>query len=209
MEYEDWQTPRNSDAERSVKTVLYSPDGKFLAAVSSDGAARVWFIGLIKLEAFYSGVFGDNQFSFSPDGKTLAFAETNSQVVLAPLATLGNPGTVSLTCPAARRIRSLTFASGDRLLANCDGVVYGLNLGTPAEPEQWRPYQGGPGVVFSQDGSYFASQAADGRIVIYKPDPQQSTYLAWSGLALADAACAKLKPLAGQDPDYAKACPAP
>ncbi|MBN1139999.1 MAG: caspase family protein [Anaerolineae bacterium] len=60
----------------SVRSVVFSHDGKQLASTSDDGTVRIWDVGQERqICSLETGSFHINALAFSPDGKMLALAE--------------------------------------------------------------------------------------------------------------------------------------
>jgi WD40 repeat protein len=155
------ETLRASD--RPVNAVAFSPDGKYLAAGSADGAVRTWNSEDLKADAKLQPGFREvSSLTFSPDGKTLAIAAADGTIYL------GRPGDSRLeyrrligsSAPAA----ALAFFrdAGDReylAAAGRDGTVRFWEPAIGAAPRQViRAHRdGGCGLVVAPGEAFLAT----------------------------------------------------
>ena len=149
----------------SAGQVVFSPDGKLLAAVDSGGTVRVWHLAGGAPSVITGATSGASTgavtqpVAFSPDSKTLAIASPGGKIRLwdvasntfsAPLSGPGkDPQAVAYTPDGA------TLAVGDR-----DGAVYLWNLATgqqSAVPVPGNAANGVTGLTFSPDGKLLAA----------------------------------------------------
>ncbi|MGD0702887.1 MAG: WD40 repeat domain-containing protein [Trebonia sp.] len=124
---EVWSSPLLAFAGRDVivDSVAFSPDGRILAATAI-GGVYLWNVANparpVSLGIFGTGstTYASSYFAFSPDGETLATADSpgtgSSLVRLWNLSSHALDGTIS---PGAD-IDSLAFADGGRMLATAD-----------------------------------------------------------------------------------------
>jgi WD40 repeat protein len=104
-----------------VRTVAFSPDGKFIAAGIGEpkqpGTVTVWEIASQKRRWLQPAASGVSSVAFSPDGKTLAVAGFDGAALLLDAAT----GEVRRTLTHPKEVRSVAFSpDGERLATACD-----------------------------------------------------------------------------------------
>jgi WD40 repeat protein/serine/threonine protein kinase len=110
-------------------SLIYSPDGKYLAAALSDGSSRVWDTATGELHPAFPGRQEHGWvLAFSPDGQTVASVHPDRSVRLWSLGTQDkiDVGRLIGTLPGhPADIRAVAFSpDGGRLLAACvDGTV--------------------------------------------------------------------------------------
>jgi WD40 repeat protein len=74
---------RFGGVEIEPRTVRFSPDGELLAAVTADGALRLWDVATgTALAGLQSAPGRVTRFAFSPDGKTLATGLSDTTILL-------------------------------------------------------------------------------------------------------------------------------
>ncbi len=98
-----------------VTSVAFSPDGKTLAAASSDKTVKLWDTATHKEVASLSGHSGRvNSVAFSPDGKTLASASGDKTVKLWDISEYKEVATLS---GHSDSVNSVTFSPDGKTLA--------------------------------------------------------------------------------------------
>jgi energy-coupling factor transporter ATP-binding protein EcfA2 len=141
--------------------VVFSPDGRTLAAIGADGKAELWDVsrpdrprGLSKL------LSGPGAMEFSPDGRTLATAGSDGTVRLWDVTRAAHPRVLVRLYLGADS--SLAFSPDGRTLATggIDGTVRLWNVTTPRYPVLSATLDTNKGItdtlVFSPDGSTLA-----------------------------------------------------
>jgi WD40 repeat protein len=103
----------------AVRCVTYSPDGKTLAAASSDHRIKLWDVATDKEQATLKGHTewrGVIAVAFNPDGKTLASGNQDGTIELWDVATGKEQATLEghlqLVCSVAFSPDGKTLASG-------------------------------------------------------------------------------------------------
>jgi RNA polymerase sigma factor (sigma-70 family) len=154
---------------REVQALGLSPDGRLLAAGTSDpaGPLHVWRLADNQEWTLpHSGPV--SAVAFSPDGNLLAAGGDNGQVTLQQPAGSQKP----LVLPGGRSkpVRALAFAPDGRTLASAgqDGMVRLWKLPSPAEPISLSaPASPLAAVAYSADGKLLAAAGAGGMIRIW------------------------------------------
>jgi serine/threonine-protein kinase len=142
----------------------FTPDGKRLAYVESlGGAAQLWTVSLTEeggylkagtAERFLTSSANDGYPSFSPDGRWLAYASTESgatevfvRAFPQPASGLGGRWQISTnggTAPVwSRSGRDLFYQSGDQIMAASYAVT--VDTFVPGKPRVWAPTRVAPG----------------------------------------------------------------
>jgi RNA polymerase sigma factor (sigma-70 family) len=115
-----------SDAGR-IMSVVFSPDGKTLAAAGRNGEVRLWDVTTGKERAcFHEDNCCVNSVAFSPDGKTLASGSNDGTVKLWDLAS----GRVESRLKGhTARVKAVAFSPNGRILATVGDVpsLYPVN----------------------------------------------------------------------------------
>jgi len=177
---------RGSDSQ-----VLFSPDGSLLAVVGSghtclwDLAARRQ-IATVTTPSNYENAIGAVGAAFSPDGQTLAIADSNGSTYLWEVsarkmtATLNDPGSGGLSPSVA----AIAFSPGGSTLAaaDADGSTYLWNLTTrwvtaTLNDPQEGPYldSGGPESAAFGAGGTLAVGDGDGQVYLWDTATQSVT----------------------------------
>ena len=163
----------------SLFSMGFSPDGKTLAAGSSDGNIFLWDITTQKPSA---PPFTDSSpvesVAFSPDGRTLASGNDDGTIILWNLVTrkpIGQPLLGYITgVPSGQT--SLVFSPDGRTLGSGNGngtillwdLTAGVRLGQPLNVNGG----GTSNMVFSPDGRFLASATYHNTLVLWNLDPE-------------------------------------
>ncbi len=143
-----------------ITGLAYSPDGRFLAAVSSSSrSAYVWDLATGKLTVLTEpGPYGITDVAISPDGQVLAAADADNHVYLWKLAT--DQPTATLANPKAGGFPfGVAFSPDGKLLASGESggqtYVWDVATGRPVKVLDGTSPIGG--VAFSPDGKLLAA----------------------------------------------------
>ena len=182
-----------ADATAVAGPAVFSPDGRLVAAIGSDGKARVWTVATqqptgIVVALRNSGGLTRDTLAFSPGGKTFVTVGTNGTAALwsvatgrrvgAPMAT-GTPGSWAAAgsrAAAGRPAAAVAFSPDGRTLATAiDGTIRLWDTAT--QQEIGPPMAAGPGpanaVAFSPDGRTLAIAGGYGTARLWDVATQQ------------------------------------
>lgn len=173
-----WQVKRTVElpaAEGDARgcTLVWSPDGQWLAAALQTSGVRVWNTGTWESFVLPSPVV--LRISFSPDGKSLAVPVRTGGIELWDLATRKRSGGLSEPSGNARESLTRFSPQGDRLVsANDKGFVALWDARSAKQiwshkAHRERIY----GLAFSHDGKRFASAGYDQLIHIWDAATQE------------------------------------
>ncbi len=168
LEPDDWL--------KSVDSLGFSPDGSLLAAGRRGGHRwlRLWRVEGTKLEELLIPKIDARQLAFSPDGLTLAYADSGqdihlldlSRALLAERAVLqghGLPGAPQVVCDLAFDL------TGERLVSSGqDWRVILWNTADGTKVAQWLFHGAVEAVAFANDGRHLAVGNANGTIYILR-----------------------------------------
>jgi WD40 repeat protein len=153
-----------------VRTVVFSPDGKLLAAGTGEpkqpGTLTLWEVGSRKRRWVHVEKGGVPAVAFSPDGSTLAVGLYGNAARLLDVAT----GKVKATLKHPKEVRAVAFSpDGKRLATTCwDKVVrvWDLARGTEAVTctgHRERIFT----VAFSADGKHLLSAGGNDGVMLW------------------------------------------
>ena len=147
----------SSEAVYPVMSVVFSPDGKKLAAASRDMTIKVWDVATAKRFTLQGHTHAVYSVAFSPDGKTLASASSDKTVRLWDLATNKERATLQ---GHTESVMSVAFSPDGKTLASAshDKTVKFWDVATGKERATLKGHEGMVySVAFSPDGKTLAS----------------------------------------------------
>ncbi|MCI0642246.1 MAG: WD40 repeat domain-containing protein [Gemmataceae bacterium] len=203
----------------AVRALAFSPDGKFLAASSSEpeqtGHATVWELSSGKLCFAHQEPKGIPAAAFAPDGKRLIFGNFNENAVVVDAANWK----IERRLPGhGKAARGLAFTADGKTLAvtSYDGYIRLWDVPTWTVQKTLEDAHTGwvYAAAFSKDGKTLASASADNtaklwdletgkclhtfkhdsiiRRILFTPDDRHVAYTSWDGsLAIRDRASGK------------------
>ena len=156
LETDDWF--------KSVDSLSFSPDGSLLAAGRRGGHRwlRLWRVEGTKLEELLIPKIDARQVAFSPDGLTLAYADSGQEIHLLDLARAslaeravlkghGVPGAPQVVCDLAFDLTGARLVSSGQ-----DGRVILWNAADGTKLAQWQLLGPVEAVAFANDGRHLA-----------------------------------------------------
>ncbi len=169
--------------------VAFSPDGSLVAAIGTDGKARLWKVASQQETGTAVTVGPDasqDALAFSPDGTTFATVGANGTAALWSVATQrrtgalmtgGAPGSSGTAATGGSPGAAIAFSPDGATLATA-GANGSIRLWDAAtQQEIGTPMSAGPGPVyalaFSPDGATLASAGADGTARLWDATTQQ------------------------------------
>jgi len=154
---------------RGVRSVAFSPDGKFLAAGDGNGHVYVWQVSTLGFAGSLAdpGSKGVTSVAFNPGSSLLAAGDGNGHVYL----WAGGKVTAALAVPSAKGVRSVAFSLDGKFLAagDADGHVYVWQVstfglaGSMADPGS----KGVTSVAFNPADSLLAAGDASGHTYLW------------------------------------------
>jgi WD40 repeat protein len=180
-----------ADATAAVAPAAFSPDGRLVAAIGSDGKARVWNVATqrqtgiavaLPISRPISGGPARAALAFSPGGKTFVTVGANGTAAVWSVATgrrvgaLMAAGTPGGQAAVGRPAAAVAFSPDGRTLATAvDGTIRLWDVAT--QQEIGTPMTAGSdpsaAVAFSPDGRTLATAGGDGTARLWDVATQQ------------------------------------
>ena len=151
----------------TVNAVTFSSDGRLLASVGKDGAAKVWDVGAQRELRTLKRSDELDAVAFSPGDSTLATGGRDGAVVLWRLS---NGREARVLNGHTRRVNAVAFSPDGRTLASGsdDRTIRLWSLSSSADPRILSAHRGGvTALAFSPDGRTLASASADKTIRLW------------------------------------------
>ena len=158
-----------------INIMRFSPDGTRLA-VGTDVGVWVYDVASGKETALFTGHTGQvNALAFSPDGKLLASGGFKNRIVQVWELETGRKHTTLKLTDNIYSMASLAFSQDGKKLVGVEDLFgikhWDVNTGRKLLDENEGPAD--DKIVFSQDGSTFASGDHDGKILLWTDTGQQ------------------------------------
>ena len=159
---------RLEDHKGSVKSVVYSPDGKTLASASKDNTIKLWDATTGKKISTLTGhTDWVNSVVYSPDGKTLASASADNTIKLWGVTTGKEISTLN---GHKDFVNSVVYSPDGQVLASAskDGKIKLWNVTTRKEISTLTGHKALiMSIVYSPDGKTLASASTDKTIKLW------------------------------------------
>jgi WD40 repeat protein len=152
----------------TVNAVTFSSDGRILASVGKDGAAKLWDVGTQREIRTLKRSDELDSAAFSPDDQILATGGRDGAVVLWELR---SGRAVRVLNGHARRVNAVAFSPDGRTVASGsdDHTIKLWNAGSGAEVRTLTGHRGSvTALAFSLDGRTLASASADRTIELWE-----------------------------------------
>ena len=158
-----------------INIMRFSPDGTRLA-VGTDVGVWLYDVASGKATALFTGHTGQiNALAFSPDGKLLASGGIKNRIVQVWELETGRKHTTLKLTNNLYSMESLAFSQDGKKLVGVEDIDrikhWDVNTGRILLDELIE--RADDAIVFSQDGSFFASGNKDGKILLWTDTGQQ------------------------------------
>ncbi len=162
--------------KNTVRSIAFSPDGKYLASGSVDSTVKLWEIEAAReVRTLVGHQDMVNAVAFSPDSRYLASAGIDDTVRIWEVGTGREPRTLS---GHSHEVNSVFFSPDGRYLASAslDGTIRLWEMETSLTV---RTLKGpvGKAVVFSPDGKRLAGACYDNTIRLWESDTGRETLI--------------------------------
>lgn len=171
-----------------VLAVAVSPDGRTVAAGSTDGSVHLFDINNAKVPTFVSSLTDHTGpvrgVAFSPDGHILASGSEDRTVRIWDLSDLHHPSLIATLTGATDSMYGVAFSPRGHILASgsSDGMVRLWNLADPLHPALMATLRSSAavrGVSFSPNGQILASGDEDRTVRLWNlANPHRPTLMA-------------------------------
>jgi WD40 repeat protein len=176
-----------TEPTKTVLSVAYSPDGKWLAAGGDDKVIYVWNTQTWQPISLTNNTNSVRSVAFSPDGKWLGAGSFDRLITLHPIAVTAS-GALSIGLPLTLtghtgNVNAIAFSPDSQRLASAadDRTVRVWSVKTGKEQTTLTGHTDAVRAVsFSTDGQYLLSGSSDTTVLIWaigRSDPQYIDYL--------------------------------
>ncbi|WP_308284662.1 nSTAND1 domain-containing NTPase [Streptomyces flavotricini] len=159
-----------------VRSIAFGPDGRMLAATSTEGPVRVWDTDGHGIAVLPARTTDARAVAFSPDGRTLAVAGADGAVLLCDPE--GDGSAVTELTGHTGRVNALAYAPDGRTLVSA-GSDQTVRLWDPAAARQLAVLAGHTGevlgVAFAPDGRSVASGGVDRTLRLWDVAERRTT----------------------------------
>jgi hypothetical protein len=173
---------------RTVRTVVFSPNGQFFATASWDGTVALWNVtNPAQPNRIYTATISQNMveaLAFSPNGRILAAGDADGKIFLWNVTDPARPIRIGHPFSGhAGFVRNVEFSPNGLTLAtaNANHVVILWNLSNPSRPVMFpTPLDSYSGfesaAVFFHNGRFLAASSTNGTVMLWNiTDPTKPT----------------------------------